>query len=320
MQIVNFSELDGVNAVAVGVSGGADSMALLHALSIYAVSRGKSFKVLALTVDHALRKGSKAEAAQVAAWAKNWPQVTHKALVWKGRKPKTGIMEAARAARYALMESACKKAKIKVLALAHHADDQAETFFMRLAHGSGLDGLCGMRAITKYNRGPDIYRPFLNLSHAGLVAYCRAHKIKWVEDPTNKNDVYTRARLRKALAKEGLDSKRLAATMRRLASASAALDEISDMAAKNALKKSSPLVRVYDFKNLAAQPYEVFLRTLRQAVGAVGKAGYGPRLERLEEIAATLKNASICTRATLGGCFLEAHPRKNTLTIRREKS
>lgn len=320
MQIINFPELDGVKAVAVGVSGGADSMALLHALSDYAVSRGKSFKVLALTVDHGLRRASAAEARKVSAWVKDWPQVTHKTLVWKGQKPKTGIMEAARAARYTLMAEACKKAKIKVLAVAHHADDQAETFFMRLTHGSGLDGLSGMRTLSKSVGMPDIYRPLLGHTHQSLVDYCHAHKVKWLEDPTNQNEAYARARLRKALAKEGLDAKRLATTMHRLAKASAALESIAEGAAKTALKKSSSAWRVYDLASLKPYPPEIFLRVLRHALETVGKSGYGPRLEKLEEIATTLQNASTCTRATLGGCFLEAHPRKNTLTIRREKS
>lgn len=320
MQVINFPELDNVNAVAVGVSGGADSMALLHMLSTYAHARGKQFKVLALTVDHGLRAVSKTEAAKVAKWAQSLPQVTHQTLRWAGSKPKTGIMESARAARYTLMADACKKAKIKMLAVAHHADDQAETFFMRLAHGSGLDGLSGMRTITKNKGKPDIYRPLLNVSHADLAAYCRKHKIKWLEDPTNQNDAYARSRLRKTLTDEGLDSKRLVTTIRRLANAAMALDEMANEAASDALQKASKNAHQYDFKKLSNHPPEIFLRVLRHAVETIGKSGYGPRLEKLEELAITLQNAKTCTRATLSGCFLEAHPRKNTLIIQKEKS
>ncbi|NBX65495.1 MAG: tRNA lysidine(34) synthetase TilS [Proteobacteria bacterium] len=320
MQIINFPDLDKAKGVAVGVSGGADSMALLHMLSNYAVKRGKNFKVLALTVDHGLRKSSKAEAAKVAAWVKNWPQVTHKTLRWVGQKPKTGLMEAARAARYTLLFDACSQSKIKMLAVAHHADDQAETFFMRLAHGSGLDGLAGMRTITKGTAKVLVYRPLLNVSHDDLVAYCRKHKIKWLEDPTNSNDAFSRARLRKALAKEGLSSKRLVTTIRRLANASMALEEMAGDAAAGALLKSSSKMAVYDFKKLASHPLEIFLRILKTTIEKLGKSGYGPRLERLEEMACALQNAKTCTRVTIGGCFLEAHPRKNTLTIRQEKS
>lgn len=318
MQIVTFPELDRLKSVAVAVSGGADSMALAHMLAAYAQSRGRTFKVFALTVDHGLRHGSAAEAAKVAKWLSKWPQVTHTVLRWSGKKPKTRIMEAARAARYALLSDACKAHKTKLLAVAHHADDQAETFFMRLSHGSGVDGLAGMKRVSKHAAGVSLYRPLLDVSHADLVAYCRAHGIKWVEDPTNVNDAYSRSRLRKALADEGLDSKRLASVIRRLANASEALAEIAFDTAQTALVKKTKTSVVFDFAILADNPPEVFLRVLRSTIEEVGKGGYGPRLDRLEEISSHLHKTNVMARATIGGCLLEASPKRNTLKVTRE--
>ncbi|MBU6234831.1 MAG: tRNA lysidine(34) synthetase TilS [Alphaproteobacteria bacterium] len=311
MQKLIFPELDGQKTVAVAVSGGADSMALAHMLA-------RTHNVLALTVDHGLRADSADEAKQVASWLEKWPRTQHRILAWRGKKPKTGIMEAAREARYALLAKACKDAGIAYLALAHHADDQAETFFMRLSHGSGLDGLAGMKRVQPYARNLALYRPLLGHSHADLVAYCKANKIKWVEDPSNANTRFTRPRLRKALADEGLDAKRLAKTLARLERAANALGDIAASVQTQATLATKKAETLYDYSVLAAQPFEVFLRVLRKTLEGMGKGGYGPRLERLEELAAGLYTAKKRTKATLAGCIMDADPKRNTLKISRE--
>lgn len=300
--------------IAVAVSGGADSMALVHALA----RTGK--KILALTVDHGLRPESAAEGRQVARWLGKFRNVTHAVIKLDVPKPESGLMEWARDARYKAMAEACRKARIKYLAVAHHADDQAETFFMRLSHGSGLDGLSGMKTFQPYNEKLLIYRPFLACTHADLVNFCKKNKIRWIEDPSNKNDSFTRPRLRKALALEGLDARRLAVTQARLARASDALRSIAAMADDTARLNESPLLCSYDFKKLTSWPDEIFLRVLRGAVEKLGKGGYGPRLDRLEEMATSLKSATAKTRMTLGGCILEADPGKNRLNIYREQA
>src|SRR5690606_3672257 len=123
--------------------GGGDSMAL--ALLLHDWARARGGKILALTVDHGLRAASAAEARQTAARLAQHG-IAHEILAWEGEKPCTGIQQHAREARYRLLRGACEKHGIKTLALAHNAEDQAETFWMRLAHGSGLDGLAGMAA------------------------------------------------------------------------------------------------------------------------------------------------------------------------------
>src|SRR5690606_14551927 len=118
--------LDTEPPVAVAVSGGADSMALTLCAAAWAPD-----KILALTVDHGLRAGSAAEAATVARWlaARGVP---HRVLAWSGPKPATGLQEAARDARHALLREACTAAGIGALLLAHHQHDQMETVLMRL--------------------------------------------------------------------------------------------------------------------------------------------------------------------------------------------
>ena len=132
--------------LAVGVSGGADSLALVLLADRWARARRGS--VLALTVDHALRDGSAAEAAQVGHWLAA-RGIAHEVLRWDGPKPATAIQETARAARYRLLGQRCAGTGILHLLLAHHRDDQAETVLLRRAQGSGRDGLAGMAAIRE---------------------------------------------------------------------------------------------------------------------------------------------------------------------------
>jgi tRNA(Ile)-lysidine synthase len=134
--------------VAAGVSGGPDSMAMLWLLSHWAVER--DIFIRAYTVDHGLRRESADEARTIGAWVKDWPNVMHEVLVWEGEKPGSRILEEARSKRYALMAAAMKAQGAGYLFIAHHRDDQAETFLIRLAKGSGLDGLVACAPCKKW--------------------------------------------------------------------------------------------------------------------------------------------------------------------------
>ena len=136
--------------VAVAVSGGADSMALAILANRWA--RQRRGKIVALTVDHGLRAGSRAEAKEA------HRQLTSRGidcmlLVWRGNKPKSGVQAAARDARYRLMAQWCRRHSVLHLLVAHHREDQAETILHRLARTSGVDGLAGMAAVHEL---PDI--------------------------------------------------------------------------------------------------------------------------------------------------------------------
>ena len=185
--------------IAVGVSGGADSMALLLLLRDWVRVRGG--RLLALTVDHRLRPESAVEALQVARWAAALG-VDHEILAWDGPKPVAGIQAGARAARLGLLVDAATAAGILHLALAHHADDQAETRILRLDRGSGTAGLAGMPAIREMP-GLRIIRPLLPVPKARLLGTCRHGGQPWVEDPSNHDPRFARARLRLNAAGRG---------------------------------------------------------------------------------------------------------------------
>lgn len=178
--------------LAVGVSGGADSLALTLLAQRWVAERQGS--LLALVVDHGLRAEAAAEAARAVGWL-TAAGIQVRTLTWTGPKPSTGVQAAARAARYRLLEAACRSERILHLLLAHHADDQAETVAMRAGRGSGPDGLAGMAAVVE-RPGLRLLRPLLDVPKARLVATLRALGQPWIEDPSNRERRYRRAALR----------------------------------------------------------------------------------------------------------------------------
>lgn len=205
--------------IAVAVSGGADSLALaLMAKEELAVF---GYEIIALTVNHHLRPSSTREAAFVAEVMKVHG-IEHHILEWTSEKPKTGIEEAARIARYQLLTDWCKQNGIKVLLTAHHQHDQAETFLMRLKRGSGLEGLCSMRAVCEKN-GITVARPLLHTAPETMRQYLMARGIKWVEDESNIDTKYLRNRIRNFMpqleAETGITPQELEQTTFRLQSA-----------------------------------------------------------------------------------------------------
>ncbi len=304
--------------LAVGVSGGADSLSLVLLAHDWATRRGGA--VLALTVDHGLRPDAAEEAARVGRWLAA-RGIAHAVLRWEGEKPATGIQAAARMARHRLLAARCQDEGILHLALAHHRDDQAETVLLRFARGSGIDGLAGMAPIRSAG-GVRVIRPLLDLPHGRLVATCRAFGQAWIEDPSNRNPVFARARLRAAadaLSAEGLDSERLADTARRAARARAALETATaGLLAEAAEVHPEGWIRL-DPRPLAAASEELGLRALVRCVATVGGAPYPPKAEAAERLFAAVVQAAFqgTTKGkTLGGCCIL--PRRGHLVIARE--
>lgn len=310
--------------IAVAVSGGADSMALAHLLMRWGYER--TIQVHLLTVDHGLRKESKAETKTVAAEIASWPlQPLHQILTWTGRKPKTRLQEEARSARYRLLAQYCGTHKIRHLFLAHHADDQAETVLFRLAKGSGLDGLGGMAATAAYDKQLTLLRPCLNLTHNDLVSYCRSQKIGWVEDPSNGADRFARVRLRQSreiLEKEGLSSARLSTTAARLMRARQALEQLTEKEYKKNLCKINTSSIEFILSKVLKLPEEIFVRILSRAIQETGLSrAYPPRLEQIETLAHALRQEGPAFKgATLAGSVIKVKTKLDRLIISSEKS
>lgn len=283
--------------MAIAVSGGADSIALFHILR-------ESFpakRILAYTVDHGLRQESALEAMLVHRQLSRLAQ--HRVLRWEGPKPETGLQDAARAARYDLLLQACIEDDVTLLCTAHHADDQAETVLHRLAKGSGLDGLCGMRAVTELI-GVSLLRPLLDVSHDDLLAYCEDNDLSWFEDPSNQNEKFARVRLRaarKVLETEGLTNERLNRLSHRLNRAREALDFYADHVFDTYVDLHERMaVIAADAKSL---PAEIYLRLVLKAAAKVQPGNtLVSKLERLED---TL-GQSAPYKVTLGRVMFQA--------------
>ena len=298
--------------LAVAVSGGGDSLALLHLLSRWSV-RVKGPELHALTVDHGLRRESAAEAKGVAAQVSTWPRVQHQILRWRGEKPSTRIMEVARAARYDLMAAYCARHRISHLLLAHHLDDQAETVLMRILKGTGVDGLAAM-APVQMREGLSLVRPLLSVSHVRLLATLREAGISWIEDPSNRNSDYLRPRLREMLAAEGMDPSHLALTARRAGRARAALEAVTDQVWAQQVRTDKKEVLEISCADFDALPEEIRIRFLLRAMALLG-AGPSSRLDRVE---AAVLRLSMPGRLTLGGCLFSRGAK--ILRIRPEKA
>lgn len=207
--MVAFAPYEKAPRVAVAVSGGGDSMALVLLADAWA--RARDGGVTALTVDHGLRAESADEAKAVGAWMAGHG-IDHRILPWTGPKPETGIQEAAREARYELMGAWCREAGVLHLALGHQEEDQAETFLMRLGRGSGTDGLAAMSAVVE-GRGYRLLRPLLSIARERLRATLHERGQKWIEDPSNHDAAFRRVRIRgwlAALAMAGYPAQSLA--------------------------------------------------------------------------------------------------------------
>jgi tRNA(Ile)-lysidine synthase len=217
--------------IGLAVSGGPDSLALMLLAQRWAAQHDGAPKLVVYSLDHGLRPEAGAEVTMVLRAAEGLG-LTARGLCWTGEKPETGLQEAARQARYRIIGEAMKADGATLLLTAHHRGDQAETVLMRLAHGSGIEGLKGMTALSRVE-GVPVFRPLLDVEPAGLAAVVDASGLVPVQDPSNGDPAYERVRWRKllpALAAEGLDSTALARFATRMAEADAALLQMADAA------------------------------------------------------------------------------------------
>ncbi|HEX9857861.1 MAG TPA: tRNA lysidine(34) synthetase TilS, partial [Paracoccaceae bacterium] len=216
---------DVAHPLGLAVSGGGDSMALLH-LTVQA-----GVPCIAATVDHGLRPESADEAAGVARVCAGLG-VPHEVLRWQGWDGSGNLQDQARRARYRLMADWALRQGIGAVALGHNRDDLAETFLMRLAREAGVDGLAAMSPRRRF-LGVEWRRPLLGIGRDELRGWLAGQGLTWVDDPSNANDRYDRVKMRKALgglAPLGITAPGLAAVALHLAEVRQAL-EVQTLAA-----------------------------------------------------------------------------------------
>lgn len=280
------------NRAALAVSGGPDSTALALC------AKAAGLKARIFIVEHGLRPESSAEAETV---RQRMEKLGFEAeiLPWTHGKIESRVHVEARKARFDLLLGACRSHGLGVLFFAHHRGDQAETILMRLAKGSGIEGLAGI-APSRVREGVLLARPFLDISKARLIATCEAADVPFVRDPSNDSDHYARGRLRavaEVLEKEGLTEDCLIELGRRAAEAA----EVVTENAKNFLRRAARQTRfgvvALDLTDFAGLPRAVALKALALCLLTVRPAPYAPERKPLLGLKAILarEEAAACT-------------------------
>lgn len=288
------------------VSGGGDSIALMHLARHWS---GAGLHIA--TVNHGLRPEAPKEAAFVAQTA-GALGLSHVTLKWEGWSGQGNLQDAARQARRSLLAQWAQQEGLQAVLLGHTQNDQAETFLMRLARGSGVDGLAAM-APVHVECGIRWLRPLLQFTRDELRDWLRARNHSWVDDPSNDDTNFDRIKARQAvqhLEPLGLSSERLAQTAQRMAEARAVLDAAATDAARHICRFEHGDF-VFDAAGLDALAQETRHRLVARALCEVASKPYRPRLSALR---AALSSAS----ATLHGCLLTRTAKE--LRITREQN
>ena len=302
----NFSYIREKGPVLVAVSGGSDSMALLFLANAWAKCDNR--EIHAVTVDHGLRPEAAAEAAFVAMVCDGLG-IVHTTLAWDGIKPSAGISEAARNARYDLIEEFASDIGVRIILSGHTRDDQAETLMMRLSRrdatnsGSGR-GHSGMCKRTLLAGGTMLMRPLLNLSRKQLRSYLNDISQSWIEDPSNHDESYERVRVRAKLD-TNLEYKE---QLINYAEIMGRMREVVAHDAANLLKECCICERGHlfrlDIAQIMAAPAFVGSLAIKTVVAAAGGAPYMIADQKLAQIIALI--AGECReRITLGNCIIE---------------
>ena len=301
---VDFSPLAGERHVALAVSGGSDSTALMRLAADWARTNHPGLKLSVLTVDHGLRPEAASEAARVNQWAEAL-DLPHHVLRWSEEpKPTTGIQARARAARYGLMAAWCRANGAAALLTAHTLDDQAETVLMRLSRTTSPDSLAGIRPVGDWE-GLPVLRPLLRVRREALRGWLTTLGQPWVEDPSNDDTRFERVRARRSLAGMGASiTERLAALAEKSAYAATLLERLARRWISLFLQEHEAgicHIAANDFRDL---PEALQERILAVVIDRYGGGQGAPEADELRRAARWACGQDGPVRCTLGGALL----------------
>ena len=300
--------------IALAISGGSDSLALAYLANKY--KNKYNYNIIAFTLDHQLRKESAEEANHVKNIMSKL-KIEHHSLIWSEEKPKTKIQETARIARYNILGKACKIHNCKYVFLGHHANDQVETFIIRLNAKSGLEGLGCMKEISKIltNSGKlKLVRPLLSYKKDNLIKICNINNLKWIEDPSNSNLKYLRSKTRKLLVHNDMfdDHYKAISLFKRLNS------NINDFIynfINNEIEFNELGIcklKLHKFKQL---PIVMQLRLLNYLLKIIGGKKYPRKSRILNNLLQNIKGKN-SKNSTVGGAYIKIG--KDNITLSRQ--
>jgi tRNA(Ile)-lysidine synthase len=297
--LVSLAQFEDTPFLAVAVSGGADSLALAILADRWARERGG--EICALTVDHRLRPESGDEIRRLGGWL-SARAIRHEVLIWTGEKPRTGIQEAARLARYRLLGGWCRDHACLHLLTGHHRDDQIETHVIRRRAHSGPDGLAGMSAIREL-ADCRLLRPLLSVPRDRLLAFLETERQPFISDPSNHDPAFERSRLRQAdgapAGNEGRS--RMLGEIRGLGHTRTAHEHERDTLLARYVCLHPAGFALLDPAIMPETPPEMSERLLSAVTVAIGGASYPTRRERIARLRAVLGEAARRGH-TVGGC------------------
>ncbi len=301
------------NSFVVGVSGGPDSLALVYITKN--ISKKYNYKFYFAIVDHGLRKNSSNEALVVKKLLKK--QHLELTILKNKKKITKNIQKNAREVRYDLLEKFCKKKNAKSIIVAHHQDDQVETFLIRLSRGSGVEGLSAMQEMTKLKSGTKLIRPLLDFKKTELSQIAKKAFGKFLKDPTNKNKKFLRTNIRdlkKNLEEKGVNIEKISRSIKNIASTKEAIDFYVKKSIKKLVRKESKQI-ILNFINFKVEPAEIKFRIINKVVKNISKSYYPPRSRKVINLIDGFQRNRI-KKCTLGGCIFEK--KKNYLYVSKE--
>jgi tRNA(Ile)-lysidine synthase len=309
-----FRKLAERRGLILAVSGGPDSTALMLLMSAWR----ERPPVSVVTIDHGLRPEAAGEVQLV---AKNAAALGLDSRIMIPAIPRSegNLQDWARRARYDCLVRAARETGFDTIVTAHHQDDQAETFLLRLARGSGVYGLASMREEEQLE-GVLLARPLLEVPRAVLHAIAAESGLMIVSDPSNLDQRFDRVQLREvmpSLADRGIDARRLAETAGRLGRTAEAIDHYATKLLKDHFVSDAFGVVSGPVAALKTVPEEVALRALARILRAVGGTDYTPRLSSIESLHNALGSVPAAgLKQTLSGVIIEVA--RGTMSGRRE--
>lgn len=290
----------------VGVSGGADSLALTMLAKEYATHKGCALE--AVTVDHGLRSESKAEATAVFNLL-TAQGISHHTLVWSHEDNLNRRHERARLARYQLLIDFCKKYPQPVLLTAHHLQDQVETILMRFLKGSGSAGFQAIQAVRSENDVP-IIRPVLEIAPNVLREYLTQQGIGWIEDPSNTDPYYERTRVRQLvqyIKDLGWHEEGIIVSAAKIYSLHQSLENLTSGYAADFIVTINPLT--VDQTAFFECPVQIQQEWLRSKIWAIGGAPYPKPYSTIDVVLEILKKPKVAYYK-IAGCLIHVTKKK----------
>ena len=301
------------NTFVVAVSGGSDSLALVSIVKN--LIQENKYKFFFAIVDHNLRKKSAAEALSVKRLLSKYG--INLTILINKKKIDKNIQKNAREIRYNLLEKFCKKKKAKSLIVAHHQDDQVETFLIRLSRGSGVEGLSSMNEITTLKQGTSLIRPLLDFKKKELISITKHTFNKFFKDPSNKNKKFLRTNIRvlkQNLENKGINIEKISRSIKNIASTREAIDFYVAKSIKKFVIFENKKA-ILNFVKFQKEPLEIRFRIMNSVIKNISKSYYPPRSIKVLNLIEGFQRIRI-KKCTLGGCIFEK--KKNFLHVTKE--